>query len=166
MPMSNFILPPHPKSSMKIQREDLPFYEGQRIWVAQRKFNGVHVVIWTNGKDVEIWERTGKSLTLYKLTESMKKCLASLAKNKEIVVVGELLHSKAVNKTTQQQEAKDTIVLFDILKHNKLLTNLSQIDRLVLLAYLCGNPKTLESPKFPGATRRALIVKTEGISNL
>lgn len=164
--MSNFILPPHPKSSGLIQRQDLSFYEDLGVWIGQRKFNGIHVVIWTNGKNVEIWERTGKKLTFYKMSPSMEYCLSFLTKKEEIVVVGELLHCKAVNKTTKEQELKDTIVLFDILKFKTNLSNVLQEERLNLLADVCGNPKFLESPKFPGATQRALIVKNEKESNL
>lgn len=162
-----FILPPHPNSSMKIQRSDLSTYENMNLWTCQRKFNGTHVVIWIHNDQLEIWERRGKPLSTYKLTESMKQCLLSLnLKNKETVLVGEVLHTKAVSKITDEQAATNTIVLFDVLFHEKQLSELTQMERLTLLEEMCRKPTEKEIPKFRGAVPRALIVKEEGISKL
>jgi hypothetical protein len=164
-----FILPPHPNAHMRIRRNDLPMYEGMNKYVAQRKFNGTHVVIWIYKNEVSLWDRRGIPLTLYKLSNDMKQCLLSLVRDseKEMVVVGELLHTKAKSKVTGQQEATDTIVLFDVLMHNDNYQTISnQVDRLNLLAAICNYPTKLEGPKFAGATSRALIVKEQGTAHL
>lgn len=162
-----FILPPHPSSSMRIRREDLPYYESLNRFVAQRKFNGTHVVIWVCDGEVVLWDRTGVALTLYRLTPGMKACLSKLTKDTELVMAGELLHTKAKSKITKSQEASDTIVLFDILMYNgKYCTGMKQNERLDLLAAVCGNPTRLETPKFPGATRRAIVVDEQDTAHL
>jgi hypothetical protein len=161
-----FILPPHPAPQMRIRRQDLPLYESQNKWIAQRKFNGTHVVICIAGGEIGLWDRRGNPLTLYKLTAGMKNCLLSLYKGTEIVVCGELLHTKAKSKITGKQCATDTIVLFDVIYQGDHLTQLTQIERLNLLSDLCGNPITKEPGTFPGSTSRALIVKEEGSAHL
>src|SRR5690606_33929468 len=112
-----FILPPRPRPEMRSRRKGLPTYEKMNKGVAQRKCNGTHVVIWIFQDNVVLWDRRGTALTLYKLTPGMKKCLTSLARDadKELVVCGELLHTKAKSKITQAQAATDTIVLFDVI---------------------------------------------------
>lgn len=162
-----FILPPHPPTANKCKREDLDYYESQGLWVAQRKFNGTHVVIWVYRDSVSLWDRRGSHLTLYKLTESMKGCLCNLNLNgKETVFAGELLHTKAKRKDTDKQAAENTIVLFDVLFHENHLIKINQDERLNLLEELCGNPKELEPGGFFGATKRALIVNQQNESNL
>ena len=163
-----FLMPPHPTQHMKIRRQDLPTYEAMGKYVTQRKFNGTHSVIWIHAEDVVLWERRGRPMTLYHLTPGMKRCLLSLDRDldKELIVVGELLHSKAVSKITNQQAAKDTIVLFDVIYYDNHLTTLNQVDRLELLASLCGNPTKLEAGAFPGATKRAWVVRDDRDSHL
>lgn len=152
-------LPPHPFSSLKIQRKDLNFYESQKIWIAQRKFNGTNIVIHCNDK-FEIWGRNGEKLN-YSLTSEMIDNLKTLKLQKETVLNGELLHTKAVEKRTKEQAAKDTIVLFDILYYDKFLTDITQIERLNLLREICNDPKKLETPKFLGAIPRALVIQNK-----
>lgn len=156
-----FILPPHPKSDAHIRRQDLPIYDDLGSFVAQRKFNGTHGVIWIGGDTVSIWDRRGIPLTLYKLNASMRKCLLGLNRDpdKETIIAGEILHTKAKSERTGEQEARDTIILFDILVHkSEPLTQMNQVDRLKLLADVCGNPTKPEGPKFFGATSRALVI--------
>lgn len=156
-----FVLPPHPKTGSHIRRQDLPVYEEMGGYLAQRKFNGTHGVIWIGGNKVSIWDRRGVPLSLYKLNESMKRCLLGLGcdPSKESIFTGEILHTKAKSERTGEQEAKDTIVLFDVIVHdNEPLTRMNQVDRLKLLSDICGNPSKLEGPKFFGATSRALVV--------
>lgn len=165
--MPRFILPPHPGPKMKIQRHDLPTYEKMGKWVAQRKFNGTHVVIWIHGDEIDIWDRRGIHLSLYKLTAGMRKCLLSLALGgKETVLCGEVLHTKAKSKITGKQMATDTIVLFDILFYENHLATITQMERLALVEGLCGKPSTLEAGAFPGATKRALVVSEHDTAKL
>ena len=160
-----FILPPHPGSGNKCKREDLEDYEGE--WVAQRKFNGTHAVIWINGDEINIWDRRGQQLTLYKLTETMKACLLGLdLNNKETVFAGEILHTKAKRKDTNEQAARHTIVLFDVLFHERYLSNINQDERLELLESICRHPNQLEKGAFFGATKRAFTVSEVGESSL
>lgn len=157
-----FVLPPHPNPHMRIKRENLPTYERMGKYVAQRKFNGTHMVLWLYRDQVAIWERRGKVPTYYKMGPGMRECLLNLTRDpeRETVLVGEALHTKAKSKITGQQEALNTICLFDILMHDgEFLTTIDQVGRLDLLARICGNPNVLEPPKFPGATRRALVVE-------
>lgn len=155
-----FILPPHPNPHMRIRREDLPTYEAMDKYVAQRKFNGTHVVLWVYEDRVGIWDRRGIKLTYYKIGPGMIKCLLGLNRDpsKELVMAGEVLHTKAKSKVTGKQEAENTICLFDVIMYGDYLTKQTQVERLAMLADLCRNPKELEEPKFPGATRRALVV--------
>lgn len=157
-----FILPPHPGQAQRIRREDLPIYENMNRFVAQRKFNGTHVVIWICQDQVVLWDRRGIPLTLYQLTPSQRINLLSLKrdKDKELVLAGECLHTKAKSKITGQQVATDTIVLFDILYYDKHLTGHNQVERLDFLSSICGDPVEQEPGNFPGSTSRALVVKT------
>lgn len=147
---------------MRIERKSLDFYEGTRLYVAQRKFNGTHAVLAIKGEDIAIWDRRGIALTLYQLTPAMRHCLLNLRRDpaKETILCGELLHTKAKSKITNQQEATDTIVLFDVLVYDDVyLTQINQMERLHLLAEICGRPQQLEGPKAFGATSRALVVE-------
>jgi hypothetical protein len=163
-----FILPPHPSPSMRIEREHLPKYEQMGQWVAQRKFNGVHSVIWIFQDKVAMWDRRGITQTFYKLTPSMTRCLLSLNRDphKELIVVGEVLHSKAKSKITNAQCATHTIVLFDVIYYGDHLTRMTQLERLALLSEMCGNPTVMEPGGFAGSTSRALVVRDDEESHL
>lgn len=162
-----FILPPHPSPRVCIQRKDLPHYESTKQYIAQRKFNGTHSVISIVNDKIGMWERRGNEMTLYKMPDSMKSCLLGLpiAKDRMLTVVGELMHTKAKSKVTDQQELTNTIILFDILVYGDPL-KMNQMDRLKLLDDICGNPKVLEPAKFLGAARRALVVRETNESKL
>lgn len=155
-----FVNPPHPGTAARIRREDLKTYEKMGTYLAQRKFNGVHSVIWIHRDNAAMWDRRGIPQTLYKITPGMKACLLGLNRDpeKELVVAGELLHTKAKSKITDKQCATDTIVLFDVLYYGDHLTQMNQVERLVLLTQLCRKPTKREPGNFPGATPRALIV--------
>lgn len=163
--MSRFVNPPHAGSKQIIRRVDLKTYEQMGTWLAQRKFNGTHSVIWIHNDEIALWDRHGVPQTLYKLTPSMKECLLKLKHDKEMVVVGELLHSKAKSKITNQQVAKDTIVLFDILYYGDHLTAMNQVERLVFLSEICGKPEVMEENS-PGMISRGLVVARKDESNL
>jgi len=168
MKKPRFILPPHPNPHMRIRREDLPLYESMGKYVAQRKFNGTHTVLWIYQDQVVIWDRRGITMTFYRLTEGMNKCLLRLNRDpsKELVMAGEVLHTKAKSKITDKQEATNTICLFDVLMYGDYLTKLTQVDRLELLKEICRDPINLEPAKFPGATQRALMVNQQDEATL
>lgn len=155
------IFPPHPISSSRIQRSDLSRMEKSGKWLAQLKFNGIHTVVRTDGKKTEIWDRRCDDIVNYKLKSGMARLIANLAKDgTETVVVGELLHTKAKSKVTNEQAVKDTIVLFDILYRGEYLLDQTQVERLDLLSEICGRPAEKE-PK-----GRGLVVGVEGESQL
>lgn len=132
--------PPHPAS--KIPSGSLESYEMTGEWIAQRKFNGTHVLIHISGDDVSILNRHGTAPKLFTLTESHKKQLLSLHidAGKEYWLDGELLDHK-----TCSPEYKGKIVLFDILQAGRyLLRSPDQEQRLRMLAEVCHNPVSLE----------------------
>lgn len=136
MKKPRFLFPPHPAPSVKITPEMLDEYDAQGAWIAQRKFNGAHCVIWLYKDEVQIWNRRGEPFGLYRMTEGMKKCLLyGLNRNhdKEYVLDGELLHHKAKIESTGKQAVENAIVLFDVLYAGKYLTNLTTLQRLDIL---------------------------------
>lgn len=143
--------PPHPK--IKTIPENLGKLES--CCVAQRKFNGTHLVIEINNSQIQIWNRHGEHLSFYQLTDSMKQCLLSLnlKKDKKYIFGGELLHNKAKSKITNIQAQSNTIVLFDVYCAGNYLFGMKQIDRLLLLEEICHNAKKLEEKK------RGILVK-------
>jgi ATP-dependent DNA ligase len=143
-----FLFPAHPPSSMKITPDMLNYHEQQGAWIAQRKFNGSHAVIWVYQNQVEMWNRQGEPFSTYRPTESMKRCfLHSLNRDydTEYVFDGELLHTKAKLQSTQKQAADNVIVLFDMLYAGKYLTSLTTMERLELLHKIA--PPTVLEPK-------------------
>jgi hypothetical protein len=165
--MSFFIFPPHPQKANCIHHSSLKLFENRGGWIAQRKYNGTHVVVYVRRRpnetvDFDIWDRRGSHLTLYHAPETMITCFLGLniKRNHDYVFAGELLHTKAKSKITGQQAATNTIVLFDVLHAEHYLIDLTQRQRLELLSFLCRNPDQLE-PK-----GRALVVATAAESNL
>jgi hypothetical protein len=141
-----FLFPPHPAPSLKITPEMLNQHEEQKAWLAQRKFNGSHCVVWIYQNQVVTWNRNGEPFGNYQLTKGMKDCfLLGLDRDydTEYVLDGELLHNKAKIKTTNKQAVENTIVLYDVLYAGKFLTNLTTVDRMKLL-YDLARPKGLE----------------------
>jgi len=142
-----FIFPPHPSPGMMITPEMLPQHEAAHAWVAQRKFNGAHCVIWLYRNQFSIWNRRGEPFGTYQVTEGMKRCLLyglDRDYDTEYVLDGELLHNKAKIKTTGKQAQENTIVLFDVLFAGKHLTQLTTMGRLDLL-YKLAPPSELET---------------------
>jgi hypothetical protein len=153
-----FYFPPHPGPKNKIRYVDLPLYDKLNRFVAQRKYNGSHAVI--HYPSMQIWDRRGKPLFSYKMSESMKECFHSLNLKKEYVFDGEVLHTKAKSKITGKQSATNTIVLFDLLFAGRYLSGVPFIDRMNLLDEVCKHPRQLEEKN------RALLVDNAGVSNL
>jgi ATP-dependent DNA ligase len=147
--MSFFLFPPHPHKSMKIPHGDVAKYEAMGGWVAQRKFNGAHFVGHIHLGTLTCWNRQGQPFSTYKLTPSMSECFADLKvdPNTEYVFNGELLHTKAKSKITNEQAAANTIVLFDLLYAGRSLLMETFPQRYTMLTELCGSPTVLEPKK-------------------
>lgn len=160
--MMRYIFPPHPDKRMKIRPESVDqMLEGinKGLWVAERKYNGSQFVAHYHGGEVNIWNRHGEPFTTYKTTPAMVECFRSLniPPGMEVVLNGELLHTKARSKITERQAATDTIVLYDLLYFGKYILTLNYLERYNLLKEICRNPEKLEPKK------RALeVVSIEG----
>jgi ATP-dependent DNA ligase len=135
------LYPPHPAS--KISPHRLAEFEAGGGWIAQRKFNGTHVVIHVSkDRRLTILTRHGTPPKLFSLTKSHRDQILSLnmEDGKEYWFDGELLDHK-----TRSKEYKGKIVLFDVLQAGDyLIRKKTQKERLALLAEICRNPSTLE----------------------
>lgn len=153
-----YIYPPHPGPKAKLTRNALSSMD-TRTWVAQLKFNGIHAVIWTDGQRCEIRDRRNTNLTLYKLTREMESLICGLHDGKELVLDGEILHTKA--KRNGQQVVTNTIVLFDVLYEGGIGTSQKNVvQRIADLERICKHPRDKE----PG--ERGNIVGINGESQL
>jgi hypothetical protein len=143
------LYPPHP--ALKISADKLGRYEATGKWVAQRKFNGTHVLLYVSPeRDVTILTRHGSPPKLFSLTNQHKDQILSLnlEPGKDYWLDGELLDHK-----TKSKQYKGKIVLFDVLHAGRYLINQpDQIGRLKLLSEICRNPTELE-PNFGIALR-------------
>lgn len=143
------LYPPHP--ALKISSDKLSRYEASGKWVAQRKFNGTHVLLYVSPeRDVTILTRHGTPPKLFSLTDQHKEQILSLnlQPGKDYWLDGELLDHK-----TKSKDYKGKIVLFDVLHAGKYLINQpDQIGRLNLLSEICRHPGELE-PNFGIALR-------------
>lgn len=135
------LFPPHPENKILPQR--LGDYEKSGNWIAQRKFNGTHVLLHiSTDRKVTILTRHGTTPKLFNLTKSHIDQILSLnlEPEKEYWLNGELLDHKTKNKNY-----KNKIILFDILQAGEyLIMKMNQKDRLDLLAKICRNPTELE----------------------
>ena len=135
------LFPPHPDS--KISPHELCDYEKSGKWLAQRKFNGTHVLIYVSkGRKVSILTRHGTPPKLFSLTKSHVDQILSLnlEEGKDYWLNGELLDHK-----TKSKEYKGKIVLFDVLHVGRyLIRKLDQLQRIELLDEICRHPKVLE----------------------
>jgi len=138
------LFPPYPEGKITPQR--LEEYESSKIWIAQRKFNGTHILIHISPeRKVSILTRHGTAPKLFSLTKNHISQLLSLSleKGKEYWFDGELLDHK-----TKDKKYKSKIILFDVLQADKyLIFKKTQKERLVILNEICRNPKELE-PNF------------------
>jgi hypothetical protein len=140
------LFPPHPEG--KITHESLPVYESQGTWVAQRKYNGTHVVLNVSSTNqVGLLTRHGTPPKLFSLSASHITQILSLnlVPNQEYWFAGELLDHK-----TTTPEYKGRIVLFDVLQapidgpSRYLMRRPNQMCRLSVLDEICGFPTKLE----------------------
>jgi len=131
------VYPPRPSGS--ISPKGLNGFPG---WWGQYKFNGTNtlVVVHPDG-EIEFYTRHRELHKAYKLTDEMRKSVASLAlpSGKFHLLNGELMHSKT-------RAIKDRLVLFDVLVYNgRYLTGTTYRDRYWLLHDLCRGPKNYET---------------------
>lgn len=135
------LYPPHP--DCKIPPHNLGEYEKSGKWVAQRKFNGTHILVYiSKDRKVSILTRHGTAPKLFSLSKSHIDQILSLnlEDGKDYWLDGELLDHKTKNK-----QYKGKIVFFDVLHAGKyLIKNLNQIQRIQLLNEICRNPTNLE----------------------
>lgn len=135
------LFPPHPENKILPQR--LGDYEKSGNWIAQRKFNGTHILLHVSAdRQVTILTRHGTPPKLFNLTKSHIEQILSLnlEPEKEYWLNGELLDHKTKNKNY-----KSKIILFDVLQAGDyLIMKMNQKDRLDLLAKICRNPTELE----------------------
>jgi hypothetical protein len=139
--MTTILYPPYP--NCKIPPGDLEKYEKSGNWIAQRKFNGTHILIYiSKNRKVSILTRHGTPPKLFNLTKSHVDQILSLnlKEGLDYWLNGELLDHKTKNKNY-----KGKIVLFDVLHEGKyLIKKLNQIQRLKLLSEICRNPSKKE----------------------
>ena len=137
--MPDVIFPPRPRG--KLNPKDLPYYNSQGIWCAQRKFNGSRNLIHV--------KKTGELSLLSRHGESHRKFVLGGSFRDEILSALRLqpgveywLDSELMNK---QVNATNEIVLYDVLQAGKyLFGSPDQLTRLEILKDICGNPTTLE----------------------
>jgi hypothetical protein len=138
------LFPPHPES--KISPHRLGNYEKTGKWLAQRKFNGTHVLIHISPeRKVSILTRHGTPPKVFSLTRSHIDQILSLniEEGKEYWLNGELLDHK-----TKNLSYKGKIVLFDVLQAGSyLIRKKNQKERISLLEEICRHPTELE-PNF------------------
>lgn len=143
------LYPPHP--GLKIPSHKLGRYEETKKWLAQRKYNGTHILLYVSPeREVSIYTRHGQKPKLFSLTKSHIAQILSLnfEPGKDYWLAGELLDHK-----TKSKDYKGKIVLFDVLHAGKYLINKpDQAGRLELLSDICRNPVELE-PHFGIALR-------------
>lgn len=126
--------PPRPES--KIRPGQLPRLEASGEWVAQYKFNGDRNLVYaTTGSLPQIYSRYGRGHGSYKAPTFLRRELGALKLPPgEHWLDSELLASQ------------HTIVLFDVLQLGKWLYGVKQMDRLDMLATICGKPQQKSEP--------------------
>lgn len=137
--MTKVIFPPRPKSRMVPQ--DLPYYESQGTWCAQRKFNGTRNLIHiTPNRQLTVWGRRGEAHKKFILTSKFRDEILSCLKltpNLEYWLDSELMN--------KQTDATSEIILYDVLQAGRyFFGSPDQVTRLALLQEICQNPQILE----------------------
>jgi len=114
----------------------LPDFEKQGSWLAQRKYNGDRCPIQISANQVYLWNRHGQRQK-YPLPQCLRNELLSLhLPHGEAWLDGELLHPRV----------PDTIVLFDVLQiGGAYLHSTDQESRLKMLHEICGELTEVDS---------------------
>jgi|LSQX01.3.fsa_nt_gb ATP-dependent DNA ligase len=126
--MPPYIYPPRPKS--KIHPDLLQKEEDRGVWLWQRKYDGDRCVVVVENGRVHLANRRGGFHSPTKFAPLRRELSALKFPSGIHYLDGELLHPLVPN----------TIVLFDVLQLGRYLLGENQLDRLSLLANLCGNP--------------------------
>lgn len=129
-----YIYPPRAKRVAKPSQ--LPDFEAEGLWLAQRKYNGDRCPIQITPSEVYLWNRHGNRQK-YALPPSVRRELLSLSLPQgETWLDGELVHPKS----------PDTFVLFDVLQlGGEYLHSIPQEKRLEMLHDICRNPTQIDS---------------------
>jgi len=137
--MPKVIFPPRPKG--KMNPKDLPYYESQGTWCAQRKFNGTRnlIHIEPDGK-LTVWGRHGEAHKKFSLSSSYRdEILGALRIEKGVEY---WLDSELMNK---QKNSTNEMILYDVLQVGRYFFGTpDQMARLELLKGICGDPQELE----------------------
>lgn len=133
------IFPPRPKG--KMLPADLPFYEQQGKWCAQRKFKGSRNLLHISpeGK-LTVANRHGDFHARFELDRAYREEIMDALKIKKGVEYW--LDSELMNK---EVNARNEIILFDVLQAGRyFFGSPDQMARLEILREICGDPKDLE----------------------
>lgn len=136
---TRILCPPRPRGKLDPLHE-LDRFDRSGKWLAQRKFNGVRTLLWVGpDQEVRLYDRYLRPHNYNLTNQQISSILSSLnlEQGQEYWFDGEHLHAKT-------RSIKDTLVLFDVLWAGKFLFGMNQMDRLALLASLCGHPNQLE----------------------
>jgi len=140
--MPNLTMYP-PKPRGKLVPGNLPTYEKTGKWLAQRKFNGTHILISISpDREVDITRPGGEPTVQFQPTKELFDEIRSLnfVAGQAYWLDGELLNNKTV---TEQYKGK--LVLFDVLQAGRyLMGKPSQVERLTMLEGICRNPSQPE----------------------
>lgn len=136
--MVKIIYPPRPKS--KMLWKDLPYYESTGKWIAQRKFRGSRAVINISpAGEITLGNRHGGQFARFSLDRKYREEILAglrLQKGVEYWLDGELMN--------KDENATNEIILFDVLQVGRyLFGSPNQVERLQMLADICGNPTEL-----------------------
>jgi ATP-dependent DNA ligase len=139
--MTKIIYPPRPKGA--VPPTDLPHYDELGLFCIQPKYNGSRSIIHiAEDRRVQIFSRHGRAHHSYTMPLPIQNeilALPGLPKATEIWLDGELMV-----KTTPE-DTKGKIILFDVLHYKEyLFLQYTQVERLNLLAKICGEPTKLD----------------------
>ncbi|RDJ35103.1 MAG: hypothetical protein DWQ19_09725 [Crenarchaeota archaeon] len=137
--MIEVVYPPRPEG--KIAPNRLVAYEKTGRWVAQRKFNGTHIVLYVHGDTVKLGHK-GREPKQFRLTGNLKNEILNLNfdPNLKYWLDGELLDAK-----TKSPGYKGKIVLYDLIQAGKyFFGGPTLLGRLKLLNEICRQPQVKE----------------------
>jgi len=128
-PPFSYIHPP--QVEVRCQHTALKEYDNSNQYVAQIKFGGTHVVIQTNGKEVEIRTTTGERISLME-SHAIIKFKELAATDNWYCFMGTILNKGLHNEKGIKERNK--LVIWDILAWDGLmLTGKSATERLAML---------------------------------
>ena len=144
-----YVYPPRAKRVAKPSQ--LPDFEAEGTWLAQRKYNGDRCPIQITTNEVFLWNRHGQRQK-YTPPPAIRRELLSLSLPEgETWLDGELIHPRV----------PDTFVLYDLLQYGgSYLHSEPQEKRLELLHLICGNPKDVDSLMGHPVTDHVFLAQT------